>query len=87
MLFVYFSLLLVIWIGKINSNKTSFISLIFSIFASNVVFFIITNFGVWVMQVGFYDKTLSGLMYCYTVAIPFLNNSLFYTYLYLYPGL
>ena len=75
-LFVYFSLLLVVWIGKINSKRPSIVSLIVTIFTSNIVFFIITNFGVWLMQISFYDKTLSGLITCYIAAIPFLNNSL-----------
>ena len=75
-LFVYFSLLLVVFFGKINSNRSSFKRLIATIFASNAVFFIITNFGVWLMQAGFYDKTLYGLISFYIAAIPFLNNSL-----------
>jgi len=33
------------------------------------LFFIITNFGVW--STGFYDYTLSGLISCYVLAIPF----------------
>ena len=75
-LFVYVSLLIVIFIGRINSNSYLFSRLIISIFLSNIVFFMITNFGVWFMQIGYYDKTFSGLMTCYIAAIPFFKNAL-----------
>ena len=39
-----------------------------------LVFFIITNFGVWVS--GMYGYTLSGLITCYLLAIPFFAYSL-----------
>ncbi len=34
-----------------------------------------TNFGVWLFS-GFYEHTGSGLIACYTLALPFLQNSL-----------
>ena len=44
---------------------------------SSVLFFIVTNFGVWLTGGGwFYPKTLQGLIECYTLAIPFFRNSL-----------
>ena len=76
MIFVYVSLLIVTLIGKKNTSNPSFVKLISSIFLSNLVFFVITNFGVWFMQIGFYDKTFPGLITCYIAAIPFINNSL-----------
>jgi len=41
--------------------------------ASSVIFFIVTNFGVWIS--GYYGLTLQGLAQCYTLAIPFFRNS------------
>lgn len=41
---------------------------------SSVLFFIITNFGVWMSGI-YYDKTFAGLIQCYTMAIPFFRNS------------
>tara|TARA_B100000214_G_C23932118_1_gene611279 strand:+ start:660 stop:1148 length:489 start_codon:yes stop_codon:yes gene_type:complete len=38
------------------------------------IFYIVTNFGVW--SLGSYGYTLSGLISCYTLALPFLGNSL-----------
>lgn len=41
---------------------------------SSVLFFIITNFGVWLS--GYYGYSLAGLLQCYTMAIPFFRNAL-----------
>ena len=39
-----------------------------------VIFFVITNFGVW--SLGSYGYTLEGLIVCYTLALPFFGNTL-----------
>lgn len=44
-----------------------------SILLSSIAFFIITNFGVWLIG---YPLNLSGLVECYTLAIPFFRNSI-----------
>jgi hypothetical protein len=48
----------------------------------SVLFFIITNFGVWLAG-DIYPKTMAGLLSCYVAAIPFFRNALlgnaFYT--------
>ena len=53
-----------------------------NVFISSLIFFIITNFGVWL---GGYPKTIEGFLLCYTMAIPFFINSilgdLFFSYL------
>jgi hypothetical protein len=67
-LFVYAAFILVGFIG-IYSKKMN----IKTILISSVSFFIITNFGVWLLG---YPKTLDGLLECYTLAIPFFRNSL-----------
>lgn len=69
-----------------------FISLISKYFASTIItrlsgafigaflFFLITNFGVWTN--GAYGYTLSGLISCYLLALPFFGNTLIATILY-----
>lgn len=42
---------------------------------SSVIFFITTNFGVWLSGM-MYEMNLSGLILCYTMAVPFFRNSL-----------
>lgn len=39
-----------------------------------LIFFIITNFGVW--SLGSYGYSINGLITCYTLALPFLGNTL-----------
>lgn len=81
-LFVYGSFLLTgligLWIKEHKSVKT----VIFGTLISSVLFFIITNFGVWLAG-SLYPKTFSGLVQCYFFAIPFFRNTilgdLFYT--------
>jgi hypothetical protein len=43
--------------------------------AGSVLFFLVTNFGVWV-QDGLYPLTMSGLADCYVAAIPFFQSAL-----------
>jgi|TARA_B110000261_G_C12930254_1_gene296216 uncharacterized membrane protein len=42
-----------------------------------LIFFVITNFGVW--SLGSYGYTISGLITCYTLALPFFGNTLIST--------
>jgi hypothetical protein len=43
--------------------------------SSGLLFFVITNFGVW-LQSGMYAHTTTGLIQCYYNALPFLRNTL-----------
>ena len=45
-----------------------------------LIFYIITNFGVW--SIGSYGYTLDGLILCYTLAIPFFAYSLISTFIF-----
>ena len=40
-----------------------------------LLFFIITNFGVWILG-DMYDQNIDGFLLCYTLALPFFLNSL-----------
>ena len=72
---VYGSFALTVLLGAVDSKKLSkFVSIpIASVFAA-LVFFIITNFAVWLN--GWYGYTLEGLLTCYTVAIPYFGNTI-----------
>ena len=84
--FVYLSFILITFIGnRIKSLKFS--SLLLASLGSSILFFLITNFGVWVLF-SFYPKTFNGLIQCYTMAIPFFRNTvlgdLFYSFFFFY---
>ena len=44
--------------------------------ASSILFFVVTNFGVWVKPGSMYASNWSGLIECYVAAIPFFRNTL-----------
>lgn len=75
LIWIYGSFLLISLLGffalnKISAGRIAGISVI-----ASVLFFLISNFGVWVSG-GMYSLTASGLIACYTAAIPFFGNTL-----------
>ncbi len=73
--FVYGSFLLTGLIGFwIRKHKNAH-NIIFASIASSLLFFIITNFGVWFMG-SMYPKTILGLVDCYVAGIPFFRNTM-----------
>ncbi len=79
----YFSILLISFIGRNYMNKISASKLLRISISSSLVFFVISNFGVFVTS-SIYPKDLKGLLLCYTAAIPFfwatLSSSIIYTF-------
>ncbi|MDB4157380.1 hypothetical protein N9586_00460 [Candidatus Pelagibacter sp.] len=59
---------------------TSKLSRIIGALTGAVIFFLITNFGIW--SLGSYGYTIEGLMTCYTFALPFFGNTLVSTILF-----
>ena len=82
MFFTYISLAIVVLAG-IYLKSLKFKNILYSTLASSIVFFIITNFGAW-LTLDMYSKDLNGLMQSYTMAIPFFQNTLVSTFVYLY---
>ena len=90
MLFVYLSLLLIVFIFHRISEKMNFKNLFIRGFIASLIFFIISNFGVWVLgSPGVldlpYEKNLNGLVECYVLAIPFFGNTFLSTLIFSYP--
>ena len=79
--FVYISFILIALLGmyvkKIN---------IVSVLLSSTIFFLVSNFGVWLL---YYPISTEGLVQCYTLALPFFLNTvlgdLVYGALLIYP--
>jgi len=72
---VYFSTTLVVLIGWLALQKKSPLRIAGAAIASSILFFVLTNFGMWLSS-GFYPRTLAGLEACYVAAIPFFQNTL-----------
>jgi hypothetical protein len=71
---VYFSVALIVMIGMVALKRTSAVRVGSAAILSSVLFFVITNFGMWMFS-GFYPRTLAGLEACYVAAIPFFQNT------------
>ncbi len=71
---VYFSVALIVVIGWLALRRISPIRVGAAAISSSVLFFLLTNFGVWLSS-GFYPRTMDGLAACYVAAIPFFQNT------------
>ncbi len=74
--FIIYITLISISIFAFKTN--SYLILAVSSILASTWFFLTTNFAVWVMW-DYYPKTLEGLLSCYTLAIPFFQNTLLST--------
>lgn len=70
MVYVYGAVALSVILGMWTQG--SWIKLGVGTLASSLMFFILTNFGVW-MTSGLYTKTFDGLVQCYVMAVPFFH--------------
>lgn len=75
MLSVYFSFILVIALSWWSKKYSDILVTGYSILASSLIFFIVTNTAVWWFS-PWYDKSFAGLMYCFELALPFFRNML-----------
>jgi|TARA_B110000438_G_C15786188_1_gene638528 hypothetical protein len=82
MLFTYAAIMIAVGLG-LFMKKFKLTEILFSGLSTSVCFFIITNFGVWLVS-GMYEKNLGGLFESYVMAIPFFHNTLISTLIYLF---
>ena len=76
-IFVYLSFIIIYFLGSISPKIE-----VKTVFLSSIIFFILTNLGVWYLG---YPKNIEGLITCFTLAIPFFVNTilgdLFYSFI------
>ena len=72
--FVYGSFALIVCLGLLLHGRRRLAPIGVAALSSSMIFFLITNLGVWAMG-SYYPKTASGLLACYVAAIPFLGNT------------
>lgn len=73
--YVYGSFILITVIGYSLHKKITPLSVGLGSLFGSVLFFIITNFGVWVTSTQ-YEKSVSGLMNAYIMGLPFFRNTI-----------
>lgn len=80
--YTYGALALVVLLGgKMSASRTSFVPVMGFSFGAALLFFVISNFGVWHLR-GFYPQTAEGLALCFTMALPFLKYTVGSTMIY-----
>jgi hypothetical protein len=72
---VYFTFALIVVLGTLLLKKISVPRLLSASLGASLLFFLVTNFFVW-LKSGMYPSTPEGLLACYVAAIPFFNNTL-----------
>jgi len=78
--FTWISIVLIYLLGLwLRTRKTAANTVVFT-FLSSILFFIVTNFGVWLM--GWYPQNLEGLKQCFIYAFPFFRLSLIANFVY-----
>jgi hypothetical protein len=78
--FTWGTIVLIYFLGRTLQTRKTITNTAIFILASSLIFFIITNFGVWLM--GWYSPNLSGLTSCYINALPFFRMSLISNFVY-----
>ncbi len=74
-LFIYGSIAMIVVLGYYLLKKITFGRVLGGALGASVIFYIVSNFGVWVTS-PMYPPTLEGLIMCYTAAIPFFHYTI-----------
>ena len=72
---IYFAIMLNVGVGFLLVSKFSYLKSILALVSGALIFFIVTNFAVWLGS-GMYSQDLNGLISCYIMALPFFQNTL-----------
>ncbi len=78
---IYFSLAICVLIGTLIEARVTTLNSFLSISLGVLAFFLITNFMVWYGS-GMYESSISGLMTCYFMGLPFVQNTFISSILY-----
>ncbi|MFM2326051.1 MAG: hypothetical protein RIR31_253 [Bacteroidota bacterium] len=73
--FVYGAFILITFLAT-QIKKVNAINILLACIWSGAIFFILSNFGVWLTGI-YYPKTFTGLIACYAAAVPFYKDELF----------
>lgn len=73
---VYGCFLIIGLIGIWLRNNKTFSNVLGATLMGSVIFFLVTNFAVWLAPQFYYPHTFQGLLNCYTLALPFFRNTI-----------
>ena len=69
------TLLLIVAIFSASISRIRWFNCIAKVFCASLFFWLLTNLGVW-LSAGYYPMTAQGLIFCYSMALPFLPAQL-----------
>jgi len=72
----YGSYVVIVLVSLLIIRKVTVTRIIGGALVSSAIFFLISNFGVWINS-HFYPQNSAGLLQCYAAAIPFLKGTLY----------
>jgi hypothetical protein len=75
-IWVYGAVALTVLVGMTISKKVNSRTVLVASIACSLIFFLMSNIGAWQSPIMKYAQNLTGLLTCYTAALPFLLNSL-----------
>jgi len=78
MIAVYTGYALMALIGIFMASNIKFSKIVATSFISSVVFFVVSNLGVW-FEGQLYPQTFPGLVNCFEMAVPFFRNEMLST--------
>ena len=78
MVFTYITLMIIGILFYYFLNKISYRNLVIYSFLGSIIFYLITNFFVWINS-SMYEHSFNGLIQCYIMAIPFFTNTIIST--------
>ncbi len=82
-LWVYGSFSLIVCLGWYLLKRVNIKNLLFASFSASIIFYVITNFGVWVVDpINLYPNTGTGLFACYLAGVPYLLGTIFGDFFY-----
>ena len=81
MVWVYSAYIATIGLAIISNKSNNFKTKSMNVVFGSLIFFIISNFGVWMSGL-IYPQTFEGLLACYIAAIPFYKNTIIGTIIY-----
>ena len=75
-IFVYSGFIVGIFIGFLLKHNLKVRNIVIASLSGSVIFFLITNFGSWMIDPMYQPLSIESLMRCYTLAIPFFRNAI-----------
>lgn len=76
MLYTASAIILIVMLSKWSLKNVNTKNVIFTVFASTILYYLVTNFSSWAITNSIYPSNMSGLIMAYVAGLPFLKVSI-----------